>query len=345
MLPMDRAAGGTHEEKTPGGETAGPDAARKNVGGLAPRGSVKGKDLWTSWHTGDAYFFPKDQALFDDALERLLSEYVFPGHLPSAPMLDADDLVIALGSCFARELRTFLAEAGVASSRVRVPEGLNNTFAILDFFSWVVRGVETGEGFRYGRLESGAIRDWVPEHERLSFLASFESAGAFVLTVGLAEVWRDRETGGVFWRGIPQELFDDQRHVFEVTTVDQNAANLLQTIDLIREVNPDAPVVLTLSPVPLEATFRDMSCITADCVSKSVLRVAVDQVMRQQRDGVYYWPSFEIVRWVGAHLPWLAYGLEDGKPRHVTRRLVGLIIDAFVDAFYVPGAQERIRGR
>ena len=116
-------------------------------------------------------------------------------------------------------------------------------------------------------------------------------------------------------------------------------------VDLLRQVNPTAPIVVTLSPVPLEATFRDISCMTADSVSKSVLRVAIDQAMGEHRPNVYYWPSFEIVRWAGAHVSWPAYGFHDDRSRHVTRYAVGRIIDAFVEAFYVPDAVALMRSR
>ena len=67
--------------------------------------------------------------------------------------------------------------------------------------------------------------------------------------------------------------------------------------------------------------------------------------MSDARPDVYYRPSFEIVRWAGAHLSWPAYGLDDGKTRHVSRRLVAAIVDAFVETFFVPEALETIRRR
>ena len=253
--------------------------------------------------------------------------------------------MITLGSCFARELLRFLTKAGVASKRLWIPSGLNNTYAIRDFFSWCATGEETGTGFRYDRLESGEIREWKPEAERQVYARAFAEAGAFVFTLGLAEVWEDRDTGGVFWRGVPEEIFDSGRHVFRLTTVDENAANIRRIIELVRRLNADAPIVVTLSPVPLMATFRDVSCMTADCVSKSVLRVAIDQVMTEAPRGVYYWPSFEAVRWAGDHLPWPAYGLHNRKPRDPSQRLVGEIIDAFIEAFYTPAAVAELRAK
>ena len=239
--------------------------------------------LWShSWHKADAKFFPSDRRQFDDfdAADPRLHP---PGTHPGGAAATADDLVVTLGSCFARELRTFLSEAGLLATQLRIPEGLNNTYALLDFVAWCVTGSETGRGFRYDRLESGEIQEWVADEERETFAGAFADAGAFVFTIGLAEVWQDRETGGVFWRGVPKEIFDADRHVFRLTTVEENARNILEMIDLVRQVNPTAPIVVTLSPVPLEATFRDISCMTADSVSKSVLRVAIDQAMGEHR--------------------------------------------------------------
>jgi hypothetical protein len=322
--------------------------ASSDIGVLTKRNYATGKRVWTSgseWHAADATFYPSDQRVFVGDLGPLIRDYIVPGHVPPAPVLGLDDEVITLGSCFARELRAFLGEAGLAARRFRVPEGLNNTYALADFFSWCVTGAETGRGFRYDRLASGEIAEWAPESERQVYREAFAEAGAFVFTIGLAEVWEDRETGGVFWRGVPKSIFEAGRHVSRLTTVEENLANMRRLTELVREVNEHAPVVFTLSPVPLQATFRGISCMTADCVSKSVLRVAVDQLMSDRRDGVYYWPSFEVVRWAGAHYDYRAYGFHDNKPRHVTRYLVGQIIDAFIESYYRPEAVASMRGR
>jgi hypothetical protein len=295
-----------------------------------------------AWYIPKVNAYPTEQALFDSDLARVIGAHVLPGHLPPAPMLNEREAVITLGSCFARELLLFLSRSGANSTRFWIPSGLNNAFAILDFFSWCITGTQTGRGYRYERDADGSIHEWAPTEERQTYVDALSEAGAFVFTLGLAEVWQDRETEQVFWRGIPQSIFDSNRHVFRLTTVDENTENLRQVIALIRRVNPEAPIVLTLSPVPLLASFRDISCLTADCVSKSVLRVALDQVMGERLPGVYYWPSFEIVKWVGATLPMSAYG-EHGKSRDVNRVLVTAIIDAFIKAFYVPEAVARMQ--
>lgn len=299
-----------------------------------------GASSWAKqrWHNFGANPYPPRRQDFEQDLRAVIRELIVPGNAPPAPMLAAGDDLITLGSCFARELRDYLAELGFSSRNFWIPSGLNNTFAILDFVSWCVTGQETGRGFRYDRTAEGSIDDWKPEADRKSYLDGIRQAGGFVFTIGLAEVWEDRETGSVFWKGVPEEVFDAERHAFRLSSVEENEASIVRIVELIRSVNPQATIVLTLSPVPLKATFRDVSCVVADCVSKSVLRVALDLVMSRQLEGVYYWPSFEVVRWAGGHRPEPSYGLEDNNSRHVNRQLVAEIIAAFVESFYVPEA-------
>ena len=295
------------------------------------------------WHSQGAKFYPREQRLFRD-LQRLIQEYVLTGYTPASPQLEAADSVVTLGSCFARELRTYLEQSGVASDNIALNAELDNTYAILDFLSWIVTGRETGRGFRY-ETSSGDISEWTPPGGREKLLAKLHRGQAYVFTLGLAEIWEDRKTGGVFWRGIPADIFDARRHVFRLSTVEENEQNIRRIIELIRTLNPSAPIVLTLSPVPLKATFGDVSCVGADCLSKSTLRLALHRVMATKPTNVYYWPSFEIVRWIGAHLPWPAYGVDDGVSRHTTRYLVANIIDAFVEAFYTPAAVAELRAK
>ena len=298
------------------------------------------------WHQLGAKRYPP-RWLFDHDVPRLIREWIVPGHAPPAGMLSTGDTVMTLGSCFALEMRMYLERVGVASNNFLIPGGLGNTFAILDFISWSVTGKETARGFRYDRTDAGEIREWTPAAEREQYLLEFERAGAFVFAIGLAEVWEDRVTGGVFWRGVPEEIFDADRQLFRLSSVEENEANLLQIVELIRAVNPDAPIVLTLSPAPLKATFGAASCLTADCVSKSTLRVALDRVVKLGLGGVYYWPSFEVTRWAGAHLPWRAYthGRKARDARHVSRYLIAEFMGAFIEAFYTPASVAELRAR
>jgi GSCFA family len=127
---------------------------------------------------------------------------------------------------------------------------------------------------------------------------------------------------------MPREIHVAERHVSRLTTVEENVTSIRRIIELTREANRDAPIVLTLSPVPLKGTFRGISSFSADCVSKSVLPVAIDQVDVGGAPGRLLLAVVR-ERQVGrGHLTWPAYWLDDGKTRHGTRRLDAEIVDA-----------------
>jgi len=162
------------------------------------------KTVWQhGWYLPNVNVYPLRQAVFSD-LSTVVREHVLPGHRPAAPMLTEADSVVTLGSCFARELRLYLSESGVESTRFWIPSGLNNTFALLDFFSWCVTGSQTARGYRYERTETGQIREWTPQAERRAYAASLAEAGAFVFTIGLAEVWQDGQSGACSGEGCPR---------------------------------------------------------------------------------------------------------------------------------------------
>ncbi len=310
---------------------------RKQRSSLSAKTNRKDPGSWGEhrWHSENVQVFPLKRDDFKN-VQKIVDEFVLPGHLPASPMLTQQDTIVTIGSCFADDLRKALIQRKYQADIFWVPSGLNNTFALLDFVSWCISGAQTEQAYRYDRDSSGEINEWMPEEEQESYADHIKKAGAIVFTIGLAEVWEDQEAGTVFWRGVPDRFFDEDKHVFRLSTVDENQRNIDKLIEYIRRVNPHAPIVLTLSPVPLKATFRPISCMTADCVSKSVLRVALDQVMQAGHPDVYYWPSFEIVKWLGCHIPVQAYGYEDGHSRHVSRFLVDGIITSFLSRFFQP---------
>jgi hypothetical protein len=70
--------------------------------------------------------------------------------------------------------------------------------------------------------------------------------------------------------------------------------DLLAFIDSLRDVNPDSRIILTVSPVPLVATYVDQHVLVSTCFSKSVLRVAAN-TCAMRRDNVSYFPAYEII--------------------------------------------------
>jgi hypothetical protein len=301
-------------------------------------GRLGAEDDWNNvepWHFSRRTInrFPTGPNVFDDE-QKIVEKYILPGWLPDAPLFDKDSNILTMGSCFAQELRNYLNENGMKSDWMFVPPGLNNTFALQTFVDWCITGNDAHEPYWYDEHEDGGAVKWRPEEEKETYREIFGRIDGLILTVGLAEVWYDITTGGVFWRGVPKSMFDDEKHRCRISTVEENEANLRSLIETVRALRPGLPIILTLSPIPLSATFQDRSCFTSDCLSKSILRVAIDNVVAGEFDNLYYWPSFEIVRWLGGHLSTSMFG-EDGNTRHVNRSAVRLILDRFVTHYFL----------
>ena len=76
---------------------------------------------------------------------------------------------------------------------------------------------------------------------------------------------------------------------------DATLADMEEMLGLIREhCHPEMRFVVTVSPVPFGATFKDADVIVANSASKSVLRAVAEELFRRH-DFVDYFPSYEIV--------------------------------------------------
>ncbi|MGN5038161.1 GSCFA domain-containing protein [Aeromonas sp. 75A] len=171
---------------------------------------------------------------------------------------------------------------------------------------------------------------------RVEVFQKIKDAKCFIYTLGLGAAFFSKSTGELLvpdsdWVGTRALI---EHGEFKTTSVSDNYRNILEIISLIRKVNIGAQIIITLSPVPLLATFERHSAVIADCLSKSVLRVAVNEVMNDKIDAVYYWPSFEAVRWLGPHIG-KCYGSDDGVSRHINESIISDIISVFVDSVTV----------
>lgn len=148
----------------------------------------------------------------------------------------------------------------------------------------------------------------------------FETLDVFVFTLGLTEGWVSRQDGAVFplCPGVAGGTFDPDRHEFHNFTVEEIVADLGEFLGLLREVNPKARVILTVSPVPLIATASGKHVLTATTWSKSVLRVAAGTLEAKLKD-VCYFPSYEVILGPQAGNGWLAADLRSVREEGVAQ--------------------------
>lgn len=123
--------------------------------------------------------------------------------------------------------------------------------------------------------------------ETVSRVGEFvRTADAVVLTLGTAWAYRLRETGELVsnLHKLPAGLFEK-----ELLTADEIVNGLAEVHALLRRLNPNIRIVLTVSPV---RHIKDTLPLNA--VSKSVLRVAC-HYLSELLPGVSYFPAYELL--------------------------------------------------
>jgi hypothetical protein len=149
------------------------------------------------------------------------------------------------------------------------------------------------------------------------------------LTLGLVEVWYDA-LARVYLNSTPTEemkrAFPD-RYKFYVKSYPENFANMERIYDLLTKYgHPNLRIVVTVSPVPLMATYSGQDVVLANTYSKGTLR-AVAQDWAAMHSNVQYFPSYEIIMNSARDVAWTQ------DLRHVTGRIAAVAMDHFASAF------------
>ena len=185
-------------------------------------------------------------------------------------------------------------------------------------------------------------RSWVdPYRENVSFFSeedyyrdydkhlravrdALERSEVFIVTLGLNECWEFRD-GSVMSRNPRGNMYPFVRH--KTLTVQENIDNIQRFFDIVREHNPDFKLIISVSPIPFLATGRaeEHHVISANTHSKSVLRVAAEELVNNNPD-MYYLPSYELVMECIKDA-W------DTDTRHVKRSTVEQVVTMFKQIF------------
>ena len=112
-------------------------------------------------------------------------------------------------------------------------------------------------------------------------------ASLVFLTLGTNHIYRLKETGAIVdnCEKRPQSLFTE-----EILSVDECAAYLSQTIDTLRQWNPDVRIVFTVSPI----RYRKYGYHESQ-LSKATLLLAVEEFRDHPCSSVAYFPAYEIM--------------------------------------------------
>ena len=236
-----------------------------------------------------------------------------------------------MGSCFARNVSQTLIKKGYTSRHMEISEHINTTFANKVFVDWL-------EGKSANHAVNERIRELLPPTlSPETTVEKIKDSDVFILTLGVAPAFFDRATGA-FVLPRPTALNSRvlaEKYEYRNTTVKENVDNALYLINFMRRVSPDIKIIVTVSPVPIIASFGNASCVQADCLSKSTMRVAAHEIVNGSGlTNIHYWPSFEVFRWAGSNASEY-YAADDGAAWHVSEEKVSGTIEAFLDMFRI----------
>ena len=124
----------------------------------------------------------------------------------------------------------------------------------------------------------------------------FAKMDVCIWTLGLTEHWRSRQSGAVYplCPGVHGGQFDPKQHEFHNATTQETINDTLEVFKKIRAVNKKCRFIITVSPVPLIATALPQHVMVSTCYSKSILRVAAQEICQSMSDCAYF-PSYELI--------------------------------------------------
>ena len=277
------------------------------------------------WYTDSA---DPDDPAGKYAFQRLRHTWFTPKVDPKFT-LRRDDKFYAIGSCFARGIESSLTRQKIIVESA-APEfaelqpankelsGLGftnkyNTYSILNELRWAL---DPDAVFPQESIVQVTKTTWYDPHtnpslalvdlaetlERRAMMQAvtkrIKHCRVVIVTLGLAEVWRDVKADVFINRTPIPSLFKTQpgRYEFHLTSFAENWANLEAIYALLTQYgHPDVRIVVTVSPVPLMNTFSTMDIVVANTWAKSLLR-AVAQEWATAHPNVDYFPSYEIVQ-------------------------------------------------
>lgn len=247
-------------------------------------------------------------------------------------LINSNTKVTTFGSCFAGNIARVLKDYGVNANNITIGEAINSTFANLEYVKWAT-GDDPSKSSEYDEKFSNILQSSPGIHKEM-----FKETDLFIITLGVAACFFSAESGKFIMPTASQinHRVLAEKYLYRLTTSDENYRNIKNIILLIRSINKKSLIVFSISPVPLIASFGGSSAVMTDCASKSILRAAMEQVLSENISNIYYWPSFEYVRWLGAY--WGdTYGEEDGSTHHVSEAAIKIIIETFMEAFHFNG--------
>lgn len=253
--------------------------------------------------------------------------------------IDYSTPILLLGSCFAENIGEkllyyrFPADVnpfGIIYNPVSVANALE---LLLENRPFTYADLKCGAGKWSSWFHHGKFSDTDPErclqniNERLKISATFlQKADLIMITFGTAWVYENREEGKIVSNCHKFPASDFRRFRLSIESI---AGRYEEIITRLRKLNPKIKFLFTVSPI---RHFKDGA--HGNQLSKSVLLLAIEEI-RRKFDGIYYFPSYEIVM---DELRDYRYYADDML--HISSGGIAYIWEKFQEKYFSPSVRE-----
>lgn len=270
--------------------------------------------------------FPRSRIESAAEFDEVVNTGIIRGYEPDAPLISKTTRIITAGSCFAENVAKQLNAAGYAINHAAFTDNLFTPLALQLFMDCLREE-------RWQEMQA----NWGIGDEGPALRQAICSGAVLIITFGLSTVWVDKRTGlptldpttkthTADGHGV-RKLPDPRVYAMSQMSVADIKASMSGIISSIRAMSPAAPVILTVSPIPLAFSASNQPVIVADCLSKSGLRISIDELRSSPLPGVYYFPSFEILRWFATMIEPIWF--EDGILSHIRHDWINYTVSKF----------------
>jgi hypothetical protein len=241
--------------------------------------------------------------------------------------------ISSAGSCFAANIISYIEQSGLNYIRVETSNDRNNISSLEDKYGYNSFSAKYGHIYTVRHLKQLLQRSlgvfsplqsfWegpentfidpfrpglkyraksIEEFEKITLnhlkntLMVFQKSDLFIFTLGLTELWRNKQDGSVYpsCPGTISGEFNDEIYEFYNLSVDDVFQDLTTVKALLNQINPNLKIALSISPVPLFATATNRHISIANNISKSTLVLAVNKFIENNSEIIYI-PAFEAV--------------------------------------------------
>ena len=277
------------------------------------------------------------------------------------PEILKKDIFFTMGSCFARNFSNFLNDKGIKSKNLGFAEDLNtpgSNASFLDFVSTENRELLTKDlpsliNHYWSSLNQKEIDILIKTktNEILVVKELIQSCTKIIITLGnTIDFYKSIDGNDEI---IPKFISLDHSEDIDtrinaaarikktgaymrMSTFSETKSHIKNIHKFVRKLAPKATLIFTVSPVPIDSVLGitdplNLNAIEIDCISKSTIRTALYEVMNSSEiikdDNLFYFFSYEIVKWVAPVTGLPIFGNEDAASRHVSNDILNSVCE------------------